>query len=65
MYTLQLTQIGEELGVSFPEDLLARLELQEGDQVFLIELPGGLFLTARDSEIEAQLRTAAEITKKR
>ena len=65
MYALQLMHIGEDLGVCLPEDLLARLKLQEGDQVFLLELPGGLFLTARDSEIEAQLKAAAGIMEKR
>lgn len=61
MYVMQLTKIGEALGLPFPDDLLTRLKVREGDELYLIETTEGMFLTVRGSEIEAQLAAARAI----
>ena len=35
MHTLKLTQIGNSLGAIFPKDLLAKLNLEKGDEIYL------------------------------
>jgi len=38
---LQIRKIGNSVGVILPKELLARLNLKEGDKLFPIEQPGG------------------------
>lgn len=43
---LQVRRIGNSLGLLLPKELLARLNLQEGDKLYLVEQPErGLKLT--------------------
>ena len=37
-YTLKVKPIGNSLGAVFPEELLQRLNIQEGDKIYLTEL---------------------------
>ncbi len=47
--TLQVRKIGNSIGVILPKELLARLKLQEGDVLHVIEEPErGLRLTPYD-----------------
>lgn len=48
-----------------PKDVLARLNLNNGDTVFLTESPDGYRLTPYDPEFERQFATAQKIMKKR
>ena len=43
---LQIRKIGNSVGLILPKDLLARMSLQEGDQLYVVEQPErGLKLT--------------------
>ena len=42
MHTLELTQIGNSVGVVLPKEALARLKLIKGENVFLTETPDTL-----------------------
>ena len=61
MYTLNLTQIGNAVGVVLPKEALAQLKLDKGDSMFLTETPGGFTLTPYDPAIEEQLTLGREI----
>lgn len=63
MHTLKLTQVGNSLGVIFPKDLLAKLNLEKGDEIFLTESPDGFRITKHDPEFEAQMAIAREVMK--
>ncbi len=65
MYTLKLTQIGNSVGAVFPKDLLARLELAKGDELYLTDAPDGLRITRHNPEFEQQMTVAREIMKRR
>lgn len=60
MHALKLTPIGDGLGVVLPKEVLERLRLKEGDTLFLIESPDGLWLTAHPHELEEQLVVGRE-----
>ena len=61
MIDLKVRKIGNSLGVVLPKELLSRLHLEDGDQVFLTETPdGGYRLTPYDPEFEAQMKLAEE-----
>jgi putative addiction module antidote len=36
-YVLQIKKIGNSVGLILPKDLLARLKLQEGDKLYVVE----------------------------
>jgi putative addiction module antidote len=61
MATLKLRAIGNSAGVVLRKELLAKLDLREGDTVDVAEQPGGgLLLTTVDPEVEEQLRLGRE-----
>jgi len=65
MHMLKLTQVGNSLGAIFPKDLLAKLNLEKGDEIYLTESPDGLRITLHNPEFEEQMNAARDIMKKR
>ena len=65
MHTLNLTQIGNSVGAIFPKDLVARLQLEKGDALYVTDTPDGLRITTHNPEFEAQMRVARDIMKER
>lgn len=65
MQALKVTQIGNSLGVILPKEVLARLKLEKGDQVFLTESADGVRLTPHDPQFEAQMTAAREVMRSR
>ncbi|MBS7808521.1 AbrB/MazE/SpoVT family DNA-binding domain-containing protein [Variovorax sp. PCZ-1] len=65
MQTLKITQIGNSLGVILPKEILARLKLEKGDQIFMTEAPDGYRLVNTDPSFSIQMKTAQEIMRKR
>jgi len=65
MYTLKLTQIGNSVGVVLPKDLLARLNLERGDALYITDAPDGMRITAHDPAFEAQMQVARQLMKDR
>ena len=56
---LQIRKIGNSVGVILPKELLARLNLKEGDKLFPIKQPGGgLILTPHDPDFEKAMEVA-------
>lgn len=65
MHAVKITRIGNSTGVVLPDELLARLKLEQGDTVYVTETPDGLRLTTPSSRIEQQLAQAREIMSRR
>jgi len=55
MHTLKLRKIGSSVGVILPKEMLDRLHLQEGDQIFADENQDGVQLTPYDPEFDAAM----------
>lgn len=61
MTQLKVRPIGNSLGVVLPKEALARLNVKDGDTLFLTEGPdGSMRITPYDPEFEAQMRAARE-----
>jgi putative addiction module antidote len=58
---LKITSIGNSAGVILPKELLARLRLDKGDELYAIETPDGIRLTAYDPELAAQMEVAEKV----
>jgi putative addiction module antidote len=63
--TLQVRKIGNSIGFILPKEMAARLELKEGDRLFVVEQPGGGFmLTPHDPDFERTMEIAEEVMEK-
>lgn len=58
---LKLIKIGNSTGVILPKEVLARLRVELGEQVFLSETPHGYTLSAADSDFVEAMSAAEEI----
>ncbi len=65
MSVVKLTQIGNSVGVILPKEVLARLKVEKGDQLFMSEAVDGVTLSTYDPEFETQMLQARAIMKKR
>ncbi len=62
---LKITSIGNSSGVILPKDLLARLRVDKGDELYAVETPDGIRLTTYDPTLAAQMEVAEEVMRKR
>lgn len=59
---LQIRKIGNSVGLILPKDLLARLQLKEGDKLYVVgQADGGLKLTPFDPKHAETMRIAREV----
>ena len=65
MSALKLTQIGNSVGVILPKEVLARLNLEKGDSLFVTDAANGITLTPYCPTLDAQMTEARAIMKKR
>ena len=57
MLDMKIRKIGNSLGVVLPKEVLSRLNVQDGDKVFLTEAPDGSYrITPYDPEFEKQIK---------
>lgn len=65
MTSLKLKAVGNSTGVILPKEILAKLRVEKGDSLFVIETPNGIELTPYDPEFERQMEAARKVMKKR
>lgn len=61
MTVVKLTTVGNSTGIVLPKELLQRLRVHKGDQLFVVETPNGIELTPYDPEVAAQLDVAEQV----
>lgn len=61
---LKITTIGNSAGVILPRELLTRLRLEKGDELFALETPDGIRLTTYDPTLARQMEVAEEVMRK-
>lgn len=61
---LKITTIGNSAGVILPRELLARLRLEKGDELFALETPDGIKLTTYDPTLAQQMEVAEKVMRK-
>jgi putative addiction module antidote len=65
MATLKLRAVGNSVGVVLPKELLARLNLREGDALHVVESADGFRLTRADPDFERQMEVARDVMRRR
>lgn len=58
---LKIASIGNSAGVIPPKELLARLRLEKGDELYAIETPDNVRLTAFDPTLAQQMEVAEKV----
>lgn len=62
---LKLIKIGNSTGVILPKEVLARLRVEQGEEVSVSNTPDGIELRRHDDGFEAQMRVAREMMARR
>ena len=62
---LKITTIGNSAGVILPKELLARLRVDKGDELYAIETPDGIALSVYDPKLAAQMEVAESVMRNR
>jgi putative addiction module antidote len=61
MIALKVRPVGNSLGVVLPEEILSRLNLRDGDTLYLTAAPdGSMRITPFDPAFDEQMRAARE-----
>lgn len=58
MRVLKITTIGNSAGVILPKDILERLRVSKGDELYLVEEPDGYRLTPYNRAFVDQMKKA-------
>jgi putative addiction module antidote len=61
---IKITTVGNSAGIVLPKELLARLRLGKGDELYATELPDGIKLTPYDPKIARQMEVAERVMRK-
>ena len=61
---LKITTIGNSAGVILPKELLARLRVEKGDELYALETPDGIKLTSYDPTLAKQMEVAEKVMRK-
>jgi len=59
--TAKIIAIGNSAGIILPKETLARLKVQKGDTLYIIEGPQGIRLIPYDQEFATQMEAAREV----
>ena len=62
---IKITTVGNSAGVILPKELLARLRLGKGDELYATELPDGIKLTPYDPKLAGQMEVAEKVMRRR
>ncbi len=65
MTTVKVRKIGNSLGVVLSKEVISRLGVENGDDLFLIETKSGYQITPYDPKFAEQISVAERIIKKR
>ena len=61
--TVKLTTIGNSVGIVLPKEILAKLNVEKGDTLYVSEIPDGIQLTPYDQDFADQMKAARRVMK--
>lgn len=65
MLKAKITTVGNSSGIVLSKEILNKLHVEKGDELFLIETTNGYEIVPYDPEFEKQMLAAEKIRKKR
>ncbi len=61
---VKVTAIGNSMGIILPKEALAKLRVEKGDTLYLVESQDGLTLTPYRRDFERQMEAAEKVLKR-
>jgi putative addiction module antidote len=62
--TIKVTTIGNSTGIILPKEVLSRLKVERGDNLYLVETPNGIELSPYDENFADEMVSAKRVMKK-
>ena len=59
--TAKITAIGNSSGIILSKEVMAKLRVERGDQIFITETPNGVELTAYDEDFSETMEIARKV----
>jgi putative addiction module antidote len=63
MFKLKVTTVGNSTGVVLPKEVLAKMHIEKGDNLYLTPTPNGFEITPYNPEFEEEMDTARKVMK--
>jgi len=64
MIEIKVRKVGNSLGVILPKEVLARLNVGDGDTLLVTDAPDGVFVSAYDARVAEQVEAGRVIMRK-
>jgi len=64
MFKLKITTVGNSTGVVLPKEVLAKMQVEKGDNLYLIETANGFEISPYDPDFESEMAIARQVIKK-
>ena len=61
MQHVKITAIGNSAGIILPREVLARLKVDKGDSLSVVETPNGIELSIYDPTFDEQMKVARDV----
>ncbi len=61
MVALKIRKVGNSLSTIWPKELLARLKVKDGDQLYAVETQHGVMVTPYDPQFEKTMQNAEKV----
>ncbi len=62
--TVKVTAIGNSAGIILPKEILAKLDVEKGDSLYIMDAPDGVQLTAYDQNFAGEMEVAKRVMRK-
>lgn len=63
MTTLKVTTVGNSVGVVLPKEILGKLRVSKGDNLYVLETPDGIELTPYRPDFAKQMDLVREVVR--
>lgn len=64
MFKLKITTVGNSTGVVLPKEVLAKMQVEKGDNLYLTETANGFEISPYDPDFESEMAIARQVMKK-
>jgi putative addiction module antidote len=61
---VKITTIGNSVGIILPKEVLAKLKVEKGDSLYLVDTPEGITLSPYDQDFAEEMEAAKRVMKK-
>jgi putative addiction module antidote len=62
--TAKIIQVGNSAGIILPKEILARLNVGQGDTLFINETPAGFQISPYDQEFDTKMEVAEQVIRR-